>query len=59
MNKHWSVECSECGEKNTFNDVHDIRQAHWKVLAWLVPSGEPLIMCNGCEYGKPKKKGKK
>jgi hypothetical protein len=54
MAKRWSVECSECGTKNTFNDAQDIKYAHWKVLAWIVPSGDPLVVCNECEYGKPK-----
>ena len=48
------VECIECGEKMKFNDIHDIRQSKWKVLAWIVPNGDPRCVCNNCEYGKNK-----
>ena len=54
----WVVTCDECGKKTTFADAKDIAQSHWTVLAWKVPSGEPMCVCDECEYGKPKKKKK-
>jgi hypothetical protein len=57
--KQWEVECAECGAKNSFSDTHDISHAHWTILAWKLPEGDPLVVCDKCEYGKPKKKEKK
>ena len=37
---------------------HDLRTAHWTVLAWIVPTGEARAVCDECEYGKPKGKKK-
>lgn len=61
MAKRWSVECVECGAKESFADVQDISHAHWTVLAWIVPSGEPRVTCPKCEYSPsgPKPKAKK
>lgn len=56
MAKQYSVECIECGKKESFGDIHDISQSRWTILAWMVPSGNPRVVCNECEYGKPKKK---
>ena len=52
----WECECVMCGTKMTFSDTRDINQAHWTILAWELPSGEPVCVCSECEYGKPKKK---
>ena len=57
MNKRWQVECFECKKKMSFDDEKDISHAGWNVLAWLVPSGEPLCTCKDCEYNtQPTKK---
>ena len=52
----WNVVCDECGKKSTFADAKDVAQSHWTILAWKVPSGEPMCVCDECDYGKPKKK---
>jgi len=52
----WSVECVECGKKEKFGDAKDVSYAKWRILAWVVPSGEPRVVCPDCEYGQPKKK---
>jgi len=54
----WKVVCNECGKKSTFVDAHDIVQSKWTILAWIVPSGEPRVICEECQYLKPKKKKK-
>lgn len=48
----------ECGKKEKFSDAKDVVYSKWKVLAWIVPSGEPRVVCPDCEYGQPKKKNK-
>ena len=58
MAKRYTLECVVCGKKEYANDIQDIRQLHWKVLAWLVPSGSPRCVCSSCEYNKPKTKVK-
>jgi hypothetical protein len=65
MVKRWKVECDMCGEKNSFADIQEINLSNWKVIAWIVPIGDPRVICNKCEYGKtcktivkPKKKSK-
>jgi len=50
MAKRWTVNCVVCDKKESFADSHDIRQAKWKVLAWIVPSGEPRCVCETCVY---------
>ena len=52
------AKCVMCGKEFTYMDHHDLRTAHWKVLAWIVPTGEPRCVCKDCEYGKPKAKKK-
>lgn len=52
------AECVECGTKAKFHDVQDIRQSKWRVLAWIVPTGQPRAICPDCKYGEPKKKKK-
>ena len=52
------VTCIECGKKETFGDSKDITYAKWKILAWIVDTNEPRVVCNGCEYGDAKKKKK-
>ena len=46
----WKSECCLCQKKMTFNDVRDISQAHWKIIAWIVPDGSPRVVCNKCNY---------
>ena len=46
----------ECGTKNSFNDEKDILVAKWRILAWQLPDGYPLCVCEDCEYNQPKKK---
>jgi hypothetical protein len=50
MAKRWSIECEMCGKKEVVNDAHDLRQLNWSVLAWIVPSGEPRVICPKCVY---------
>jgi hypothetical protein len=57
--KNLTVECLECGKKETFGDAKDLTFAKWRILAWTVPTGEPKAMCPDCEYGKSKPKKKK
>lgn len=52
----WTLECAKCGEKNTFGDAKDVQFARWSILAWNMKTGEPVVICNKCEYGKPKEK---
>ena len=59
MAHRWTVECDMCGKKDSFTDSHDITQSRWKIIAWIVPTGEPRVVCDKCEYGKPPKKEKK
>jgi hypothetical protein len=33
----------------SFEDEHAIRQAKWRVIAWKIPSGDPLCRCDECE----------
>lgn len=54
----WSVECCECGKKDKFGDAKDVQFAKWRILAWNVKTAEPVVVCNECEYGKPKEKKK-
>jgi len=58
MAKRWTVECIECGKKDSFADMYDISHAKWTVIAWMVPGGDPRCVCDECEYGKPRKKKK-
>ena len=53
-----TVECTECGEKDNFQDAKDVTYAHWKIIAWDVDKNMPICLCPECEYGKPKKKVK-
>lgn len=50
MTARWSVECNVCKKKKSFEDEKDISNAKWTILAWIVPSGEPLCVCDACEY---------
>ena len=52
------IQCVECGKELSYMDNHDLRAAHWTVLAWIVPTGEARAVCDECEYGKPKGKKK-
>ena len=52
----WETECVVCGAKMKFADIRDINQMKWTVLAWIVPSGEPRVVCNKCDYVSPKRK---
>lgn len=55
-NYRWSVECDVCGKKNSFSDIKDITQSKWTILAWIVPTGEPRVVCDKCEYWPKKEK---
>lgn len=52
----WSVECNVCKKRDKFGDAKDIQFARWRIIAWNVKNGEPLVVCPECEYGKPKEK---
>ena len=52
------VQCVECGKKESFVDSKDITHARWQIVAWIVESCEPRVVCNECDFGKPKKKKK-
>ncbi len=54
--KKWTIKCSECGKQNEFNDSKDITYAHWQIISWNVRTGEPICVCDGCNFGKPKQK---
>jgi hypothetical protein len=54
MAKKWELECEVCKKIEHANDTYDISQLHWTVLAWIVPDGNPRVVCPKCEYGKPK-----
>ncbi len=62
-NKRWSVKCDLCEEKTTFEDSTDLRFNKWVIVAWIVPSGEPMAICPKCASkdteDKPKKKKEK
>lgn len=47
---NWTIKCDLCGAQQKFKDEKDIRYAKWKILAWIVNTGEPLCLCDKCEY---------
>lgn len=49
------VQCSECKKSEKFDDARDIYYAKWLIIAWLLPSGDPLTICVDC-IKKPKQK---
>jgi hypothetical protein len=51
----WKVKCVECYAENTFSDSKDVTFAHWQIFGWNVGTGEPICICNKCEYGDHKK----
>ena len=48
--KNFNIECAECGKKESFGDAKDITFAHWTILAWMVKTGEPVCVCEKCDY---------
>jgi len=56
MANRWSVVCAICGTKNTFGDAKDVTYAKWKIIAWIVNTAEPKVVCDKCEYFPRKKK---
>jgi len=44
------TECVVCGEKQYYIDHRDVINSKWKILAWIVPSGEPRCVCDKCVY---------
>jgi len=60
MAKKWTIVCEVCGKKSSFMDSKDVAQAHWKIIAWNVATGEPRCTCEKCDYriNTPAKKSK-
>lgn len=58
MAHKYTLECVDCGTKTFANDTHDIRQLHWEIIAWIVPSGDPRCRCPACTKKKYEKLGK-
>ena len=50
------AECTDCKKSETFDDVKAIYYAKWKILAWSLPSGDPLVICFNCVISKSKPK---
>jgi len=60
MKAQWDLECNVCKKKKSFEDSKDISNSKWTILAWIVPSGDPLVMCGECEYStQPKQRKEK
>lgn len=51
----WTLECCECGKRESFGDAKDIIFAKWKIIAWDVKTADPKCVCDKCEYGTPPK----
>lgn len=49
----YKVECVECDKKESFMDMKDITYSKWKIIAWMLPSGDPRVVCPNCEYKLP------
>lgn len=50
MIKRFKVKCIECGKVETFEDEIAIKYVKWKILAWKVDTGDPICLCDKCEY---------
>lgn len=50
MTKRLKIKCVECNKSELFEDEVDIRHAKWKILAWNVATGDPVCLCDKCEY---------
>ena len=48
MRSRYQLKCNQCNKSEEFEDEHSIRQAHWKVIAWNVKTGDPVVICNDC-----------
>jgi hypothetical protein len=55
----WKLECSKCGKKNLFVDAKEITFVGWKIIAWSVTMGEPIVICKDCKSKNSNKTGKK
>jgi len=51
MAQRYRIKCMVCGKSGTFADEKDIQQSHWRVVAWDVKNGDPMCVCDKCEYG--------
>lgn len=57
MVNRWKILCVVCGKKDSFEDEKAVTSAHWQILSWNVGTGEPICICDVCEYNPlPKKK---
>jgi len=52
----WKINCAECDKKDSFEDAKSINYSKWRIIGWILPSGEPLCVCEKCEYGDRNKK---
>ena len=50
MIKRLKCKCIECNKSDTFEDDVDIRRTKWTILAWNVATGEPICLCDKCEW---------
>ena len=56
MVNRWKIKCIVCDKKDSFEDAKDVLRSHWQILSWNVGTGEPICICDTCEYNPTKKK---